>query len=111
MKILVTGHLGFIGSHVYEYFTHQGHQVDGYDIPHDLGDFKTEKKYDLVVHLAANAAIREAIENPDAFWENNVTKSIPIFEYCRENNVRCLYASFIFLAATSGTGSSKRYTQ
>ena len=37
MKILVTGHLGFIGSHVYEYFTHQGHQVDGYDIPYDLG--------------------------------------------------------------------------
>ena len=73
MKILITGHLGFIGSHVYEYFTHQGHQVDGYDIPYDLGDFKTEKKYDLVVHLAANAAIREAIENPDAFWENNVT--------------------------------------
>ena len=68
MKILVTGHLGFIGSHVYEYFTHQGHQVDGYDIPYDLGNFKTEKKYELVVHLAANAAIREAIENPDAFW-------------------------------------------
>ena len=93
MKILVTGHLGFIGSHVYEYFLSKGHEVDGYDIPRDLGDFKTEKKYDLVVHLAANAAIREAIENPDAFWENNVIKSIPIFEYCRENNVRCLYAS------------------
>ena len=93
MKILVTGHLGFIGSHVYEYFLSEGHRVDGYDIPRDLGDFKTEKKYDLVVHLAANAAIREAIENPDLFWENNVTKSIPIFEYCRENNVRCLYAS------------------
>ena len=74
MKILVTGHLGFIGSHVYEYFIQQGYQVDGYDIPYDLGDFKTDKKYDLVVHLAANAAIREAIENPDAFWENNVTK-------------------------------------
>ena len=33
MKILVTGHLGFIGSHVYEYFLKEGHQVDGYDIP------------------------------------------------------------------------------
>ena len=41
MKILVTGHLGFIGSHVYEYFLSEGHQVDGYDIPYDLGDFKT----------------------------------------------------------------------
>ena len=93
MKALVTGHLGFIGSHVYEHLLLHGHEVDGYDIPYDLGDFKTNKKYDVVIHLAANAAIREAIENPDLFWENNVVKSKPIFDYCRDNNVRCLYAS------------------
>ena len=93
MKILVTGHKGFIGSHVYEYFTDLGFEVDGYDRPDDLGDFKTDKIYDVVVHLAANAAIREAVENPDLFWENNVEKSKPIFDYCRDNNVRCLYAS------------------
>ena len=93
MKILVTGHKGFIGSHVYEYFTDVGFEVDGYDRPDDLGDFKTDKIYDVVIHLAANAAIREAIENPNLFWENNVEKSKPIFDYCRDNNVRCLYAS------------------
>ena len=92
MKILVTGHKGFIGSHVYEYFTDLGFEVDGYDRPDDLGDFKTDKIYDVVIHLAANAAIREAVENPDLFWENNVEKSKPIFDYCRDN-VRCLYAS------------------
>jgi len=93
MKALVTGHHGFIGSHVYEHLLSHGHEVDGYDRPFDLGDFKTNKKYDVVIHLAANAAIREAIENPDLFWENNVVKSKPIFDYCRDNNVRCLYAS------------------
>ena len=93
MKALVTGHHGFIGSHVYEYLVSHGHEVDGYDRPFDLGDFKTNKKYDVVIHLAANAAIREAVKNPDIFWENNVVKSQPIFDYCRENNVRCLYAS------------------
>ena len=93
MKALVTGHLGFIGSHVYEHLLSHGHEGDGYDIPYDIGDFKTNKKYDVVIHLAANAAIREAIENPDLFWENNVVKSKPIFDYCRDNNVRCLYAS------------------
>jgi len=93
MKALVTGHHGFIGSHVYEHLLSHGHEVDGYDRPHDLGDFKTNKKYDVVIHLAANAAIREAIENPDLFWENNVVKSQPIFDYCRVNNIRCLYAS------------------
>ena len=96
MKILVTGHRGFIGSHVYEHLTELGFDVDGYDIPYDIGDFKTNKKYDVVIHLAANAAIREAIKDPDAFWENNVVKSKPIFDYCRENDVRCLYASMRF---------------
>ena len=93
MKILVTGHKGFIGSHVYNYFKDAGDEVDGYDRPDDLGDFKTDKIYDVVIHLAANAAIREAIENPNLFWENNVEKSKPIFDYCRDNKVRCLYAS------------------
>jgi len=93
MKILVTGHKGFIGSHVYNYFKDAGDEVDGYDRPDDLGDFKTDKIYDVVIHLAANAAIREAVENPDLFWENNVEKSKPIFDYCRDNNIRCLYAS------------------
>ena len=93
MKILVTGHRGFIGSHVYEHLTELGFDVDGYDIPYDIGDFKTNKKYDVVIHLAANAAIREAIKDPDAFWENNVVKSKPIFDYCKDNEVRCLYAS------------------
>ena len=79
MKILVTGHRGFIGSHVYEHLTELGFDVDGYDIPCDIGDFKTNKKYDVVIHLAANAAIREALKDPDAFWENNVVKSKPIF--------------------------------
>ena len=93
MKALVTGHHGFIGSHIYEHLVSHGHEVDGYDRPFDLGDFKTNKKYDVVIHLAANAAIREAVKDPDIFWENNVVKSQPIFDYCRENNVRCLYAS------------------
>ena len=49
--------------------------------------------YDCIIHLAAFAALRDSIDNPEKFWENNVEKSKPIFDYCRENNVRLLYAS------------------
>ena len=96
MKILVTGHKGFIGSHVYEYFKNEfgdEFEVDGIDFPDDIGDFKTDTIYDCVIHLAAFAALRDSIENPDKFWENNVVKSQPIFDYCRKNNTRLLYAS------------------
>ena len=93
MKILVTGHKGFIGSHVYELLTTIGYDVDGLDKPDDIGDFKTDIIYDVVIHLAAYAALRDSIRNPDKFWENNVVKSQPIFDYCRSYGIRCLYAS------------------
>ena len=99
MKVLVTGHKGFIGSHVYDYFKNAlDCEVDGIDLPDDIGDFKGPtgifaRHYDVVIHLAAFAALRDSIDNPDKFWENNVEKSKPIFDYCRKNDVRLLYAS------------------
>ena len=56
MKILVTGHKGFIGSHVYDYFKNEmsdEFQVDGIDFPDDIGDFKTDEIYDCVIHILA----------------------------------------------------------
>ena len=32
MKILVTGHKGFIGGHIYNYFKLNGYEVYGYDL-------------------------------------------------------------------------------
>ena len=101
MKILVTGHKGFIGSRVYSHLKHDaryGGLVEGLDFPDDIGDFKGPrgmfaKHYSVIIHLAAFAALRDSIENPEKFWENNVEKSKPIFDYCRKNNVRLLYAS------------------
>ena len=98
MKVLVTGHKGFIGSHVYSHLVGLGFDVTGMDFPDDIGDFKGPegmfaRHYDVIIHLAAFAALRDSIENPEKFWENNVEKSKPIFDYCRENNVRILYAS------------------
>ena len=101
MKILVTGHKGFIGSRVFHDLRYEqgyGYLVDGLDRPDDIGDWvgpsgMFAKHYDVIIHLAAFAALRESFEDPEKFWENNVEKSKPIFDYCRENNVRLLYAS------------------
>ena len=95
MKILLTGHKGFIGSYLWKMIEESGVDVelDGIDFPDDIGDFNTGKIYDVVIHLAAFAALRESFENPDRFWENNVVKSQPIFDYCKECDVRLLYAS------------------
>ena len=102
-RVLITGHKGFIGGHLWSYlqdysayceWQNTGVDLYGLDFPDDIGFFKPpEKKYDCVIHLAAFAALRDSIENPDKFWENNVEKSKPIFDYCRKNNTRLLYAS------------------
>ena len=101
MKILVTGYKGFIGSRLFDdlrYEQNYGYGVEGLDRPEDIGNWVAPsgmfaKHYDCIIHLAAFAALRDSIENPNKFWENNVEKSKPIFDYCRENNVRLLYAS------------------
>ena len=77
MKVLVTGHKGFIGSHVYSHLVRLGFDVTGIDFPDDIGDFKGPegmfaRHYDVIIHLAAFAALRDSIENPEKFWENNV---------------------------------------
>ena len=89
MTILVTGHKGFIGSHVFDYLRNEttlGFSVKGMDFPDDIGDFQGPEgmfaeHYDCIIHLAAFAALRDSIENPEKFWENNVEKSKPIFDY------------------------------
>ena len=100
-RILVTGHEGFIGKQVFNDLRHEqgyGYLVDGLDRPEDIGDWvgpsgMFAEHYDYIIHLAAYAALRDSVDNPEKFWENNVEKSNPIFDYCRENNVRLLYAS------------------
>ena len=98
MKILVTGHKGFIGSHVYEHLTKTGYKVDGLDKPDDVRDIIrfiacNGVKYNVIIHLAAYAALRDSVQDPDKFWDNNVIKAKRLFDYCGRNNIRLLYAS------------------
>jgi len=94
MKVLVTGHRGFIGQHVFADWRRElGYaNVHGIDKPDCVSNFKGGD-YDLVIHLAAWADIRESLENPDAYYENNVVKAKPLFDWCGKTNTRLLYAS------------------
>ena len=94
MKVLVTGHRGFIGQHVFADWRRElGYaNVHGIDKPDCVSNFKGGD-YDLVIHLAAWADIRESLENPDAYYENNVVKAKPLFDWCSQTNTRLLYAS------------------
>ena len=73
MRILITGHKGFIGSRLWERLKWQGHELYGLDIK-DGDDILTAilPEVELVIHLAAKAGVRESVENPKLYWETNV---------------------------------------
>lgn len=64
MKILITGHRGFVGKYFHKKY--QDHDVTGIDIKdgHDCRDFfkTSDQRFDLVIHLAAIVGGRVSIE-------------------------------------------------
>lgn len=66
MKILITGHLGFVGRSFLRYFN-DIHDITGIDIKegNDCRDFfkQSTQRFDLIIHLAAIVGGRETIEN------------------------------------------------
>ena len=69
MRILITGHCGFVGRAFRRYFDGARHEIAGIDIKegNDARDFFKidDRRFDLVVHLAAIVGGRLTIEgNP-----------------------------------------------
>ena len=91
-KILITGHRGFIGSRLYEKLIHN--EVTGFDLI-DGNDLLTcelpNEEFDLIIHLAGKSGVRESLDDPASYWQNNVEASRRLFE--RYADTRILYAS------------------
>ena len=51
-------------------------------------------KFDLVIHLAAQAGVRYSLDNPHAYTASNITGFLHVLEGCRHNGIgRLIYAS------------------
>ena len=92
MKIMLTGHRGFIGSNLLRKLTKQN-SVVGFDLQdgQDLFDIELKEEFDLIIHLAGKSGVRESINDPAGYWRNNVEVSKRLF--ARYPNTRVLYAS------------------
>lgn len=99
MKILITGSSGMIGSALLPALVKEKHKVYGVDwrapvftqneqfFKHNLLlPFDSEIKFDIIIHLAANARVWELVENPNLALENIITTH-RVFEFARKRNI------------------------
>jgi UDP-glucose 4-epimerase len=125
MAILVTGGAGYIGSHTVLYLLEKGEEVivldnlqKGHrgavlDVPFYQGDLKddelldeifTSHSIDSVIHFAANSLVGESVENPLAYYDNNVIGSFHLVKKLIQHNVKKIV--FSSTAATYGEPTS-----
>jgi nucleoside-diphosphate-sugar epimerase len=104
MKILVTGHKGYIGSHLFLELQDLGYDVigidlkDGEDILHCLPD----KSVDFVFHLAACPRVGYSVEKPSYTLKQNVLVTSTLLEWAKDHSIkRVIFSSS---SAVNGNG-------
>ncbi|HVY84508.1 MAG TPA: NAD-dependent epimerase/dehydratase family protein, partial [Caulobacterales bacterium] len=111
--VLVTGGAGYVGSHCCLALARAGHRVVAYDNlsnghaafvkwgPFEQGDIRDKArlaavfaahKPDAVIHCAALIEVGVSVQNPAAFYDNNVVGSLVLFDVMREAGV----SAFVF---------------
>jgi UDP-glucose 4-epimerase len=99
MSILITGHKGYIGSHLYEYLikynTVYGVDIDDFDLKdyNKLHIFVNNKNIETIIHLASYKDLNESIENPITYYENNILITLNILKVIQEYNIKHLIFS------------------
>ena len=97
MRVGITGHKGFLGSHVQDAMAEAGHDVKGFDLPeHDIlalpdGAFKG---LDAVCHIAAIGDVYHAHRDPDLAVRVNVLGTQRVLQQALDDGVaRVVYCS------------------
>lgn len=100
-KVMVTGHLGFVGGETSKLFEEKGLEVIGYDLMNkeDIRDYNQLDAFirahnpDRILHLAAIARFAEADKDPKLAFETNVQGTRNISIAASNFHIPLVYAS------------------
>ena len=106
MKILITGGLGFIFSHVAEYFSKKHHvtvldnisdgshpnlidEWDDIDVyKKDISDIEwINGEYDIIIHAAAESNVDKSLNHQISFTNNNVLGTVHVLEWLKKKKL------------------------
>lgn len=71
---------------------------------YDMEQLFIDKKFDIVINLAAQAGVRHSLENPSAYINTNLLGFANILECCRHSNIEHL----IFASSSSVYGMNEK---
>lgn len=118
MKVVVTGHRGFVGSHVVEALRSAGHDVFGVDLagspPRDIRDPGLRlPPADCVVHLAARPGVAWSVDHPSECMSHNVAGTAQVLDAARLAGIpKVVFASSSTVyGGLSPYGLSKRFCE
>lgn len=102
MKILLTGHKGFIGQHMHRALVGQGHDVETWEWSEDLPGVRG---LDWVIHIGAISSTAE--RDVEKILRQNYDFTRYLFDSCQDHGVNLQYASS---ASVYGLGQDFRET-
>jgi UDP-glucose 4-epimerase len=90
MKVLVTGHKGYIGGHIYSSLQYLDHEVHGIDIKEgkDIAYCLPEEEFDYVFHLAALPSVQFSVNKPSYTMRHNVLNTSVLLEWAKNAKVK-----------------------
>ena len=132
-KILITGSAGFIGFHLASKYLERNYTVIGldnfcktynpklkkirisilkknknfifYKADLDKINIIKEKNIDFIIHLAAQAGVRNSLEKPKFYIRENIEKTISVFEFAKKRNIKKIF----YASSSSVYGNSNIY--
>ena len=109
MKILVTGHKGYIGSHIYKTLEDKGHEVHGIDIKDgdDILHCLPNEAFDYVFHLAALPRVEYSVYHPSYTLKQNVLVTSTLLEWAKDHGVKRVVFSSSSAVMGDGDGVPK----
>ena len=125
-RCLVTGHRGYIGTHLYETLQELGHEVqgidlfEGHDINKDLREYNEPVrggfhphyynfKPEYIFHLACFPRVGYSVENPVRTMENNVLCTSNILNFAKHVGAKRVIYSSSSSVVGDGDGPTNPY--